>query len=41
VEKADRTMSTLTHSVAAGFHDVDNMRKDTDLESLRNREDFK
>ncbi len=39
--EADQAMETLNRSVAAGFNDVENMRKDTDLESLHNRDDFK
>jgi tetratricopeptide (TPR) repeat protein len=39
--EADKAMAALNHAVAAGYHDVDNMRKDPDLEGVRNREDFK
>jgi hypothetical protein len=38
--EADKAMAALNHAVAAGYHDVDNMRKDPDLEGVRNREDF-
>ncbi|MGO9465807.1 MAG: tetratricopeptide repeat protein [Isosphaeraceae bacterium] len=41
LEEADRAMAWLTKAVAAGWKDAAHMRKDPDLDSLRNREDFK
>jgi eukaryotic-like serine/threonine-protein kinase len=38
---ADKAMAWLQKSVAAGFKDVAHMKKDSDLDYLRNREDFK
>jgi serine/threonine protein kinase/tetratricopeptide (TPR) repeat protein len=41
LEEADRAMAWLTKAVAAGWEDAAHMRKDPDLDSLRNRDDFK
>jgi tetratricopeptide (TPR) repeat protein len=38
---ADRAMELLQHAVKAGFKDAAHMGKDTDLDALRGREDFK
>jgi hypothetical protein len=40
-EYTDRAMELLRKSVNAGFKDAANMAKDTDLDPLREREDFK
>jgi tetratricopeptide (TPR) repeat protein/tRNA A-37 threonylcarbamoyl transferase component Bud32 len=40
-DEADRAMAWLTKAVAAGFADFALMDKDTDLDSLRDREDFR
>jgi tetratricopeptide (TPR) repeat protein len=40
-EYADRAMELLTKAVQAGWKDATHMKKDTDLDSLREREDFK
>jgi len=40
-EQADRAMEWLKQAVAAGFNDAARIEMDTDLEALRNREDFK
>jgi eukaryotic-like serine/threonine-protein kinase len=40
-DDADRAMAWLTKAVAAGYKDAAHMKKDTDLDSLREREDFK
>jgi serine/threonine protein kinase len=40
-EYADRAMELLAKAVKAGYKDVANMKKDTDLDPLREREDFK
>jgi serine/threonine-protein kinase len=37
---ADRAMLRLSAAVAAGFRNVAHLRKDTDLDSLRKRDDF-
>jgi serine/threonine protein kinase len=37
---ADQAMKTLSAAVAAGYRDVAHMRKDTDLDALRKRDDF-
>jgi hypothetical protein len=39
--EADKAMAVLSRAVASGFHDAEQIRKDTDLDSLRKREDFK
>jgi serine/threonine protein kinase/tetratricopeptide (TPR) repeat protein len=39
--QADLAMDWLKRSVAAGYRDVDLMKKDTDLNALRDRDDFK
>jgi tetratricopeptide (TPR) repeat protein len=39
-EEADRAMAWLTQAVAAGYKDADHMKKDTDLDALRDRPDF-
>jgi tetratricopeptide (TPR) repeat protein len=39
--EADQAMAVLRRSVAAGFNSAEKIQKDTDLESLRNRDDFK
>jgi hypothetical protein len=38
---ADRAMELLQRAVQAGYKDAAHMAKDTDLDSLRNREDFR
>ncbi len=38
---ADRAMAWLTKAVVAGYKDRAHMEKDTDLDFLRSREDFK
>jgi serine/threonine-protein kinase len=38
---ADQAMALLRQAVAKGYKDVAHMKKDTDLDPLRNREDFK
>jgi RNA polymerase sigma factor (TIGR02999 family) len=40
-DQADRAMTWLHQAIAAGYNNVDNMKHDTDLDSLRDREDFK
>jgi tetratricopeptide (TPR) repeat protein len=40
-EYADRAMQLLHQAVKAGWKDAAHMKKDTDLDSLRQREDFK
>jgi tetratricopeptide (TPR) repeat protein len=40
-EYADRAMELLQHAVQAGYKDAAHMKKDTDLEPLRGRADFK
>ena len=40
-EYADRAMELLQDAVNAGYKDAANMAKDSDLDSLRGREDFK
>jgi len=40
-EEADRAMAWLRKAVAAGFKDAGKMTKDTNLDALRAREDFK
>jgi hypothetical protein len=40
-EYADRAMELLQKAVKAGFNDGAHMAKDTDLDRLRGREDFK
>ncbi len=40
-KQADLAMDWLQQAVAAGFKNVAHMKKDTDLDSLRDREDFK
>jgi len=39
--EADRAMVLLEQAVAAGYKDAAHMRKDKDLDSVRNRDDFK
>jgi serine/threonine protein kinase/tetratricopeptide (TPR) repeat protein len=39
-EEADRAMAWLTRAVVAGYKNAAHIRKDTDLDSLRDREDF-
>jgi eukaryotic-like serine/threonine-protein kinase len=39
--EADRAMAWLKQAVAAGFNDAAQMKKDSDLDALRDREDFK
>jgi hypothetical protein len=34
-------MAWLTQAVAAGYKDADHMKKDKDLDALRDREEFK
>jgi eukaryotic-like serine/threonine-protein kinase len=40
-EDADKAMAWLTKAVAAGYTNAAHMRKDSDLDFLRDREDFK
>jgi tetratricopeptide (TPR) repeat protein len=40
-EYADRAMELLNQAVKAGWNDAAHMRRDTDLDPLRGREDFK
>jgi len=40
-KQADLAMDWLQQAVAAGYKDVAHMKKDTDLDPLREREDFK
>jgi hypothetical protein len=40
-EDSDRAMTWLHQSVAAGFTDVTHLKKDRDLDALREREDFR
>jgi eukaryotic-like serine/threonine-protein kinase len=40
-EYADRAMELLQKAIKAGYKDVAQMKKDTDLNALREREDFK
>jgi eukaryotic-like serine/threonine-protein kinase len=40
-DDADRALQWLTKSVAAGYKDAAHMKKDTDLDFLRDRDDFK
>jgi eukaryotic-like serine/threonine-protein kinase len=39
--EADRAMAWLRQAVAAGFNDVESMKKDTDLDAVRSRDDFR
>jgi tetratricopeptide (TPR) repeat protein len=39
--EADRAMGWLTKALAAGYNDLDLLKKDTDLDALRDREDFR
>ena len=40
-EYADRAMELLQKAVKAGWHDAAHIANDSDLDPLRNREDFK
>ena len=40
-EQADQAMAWLKQAVAAGYKDVAHMKKDKDLDPLRDRDDFK
>jgi eukaryotic-like serine/threonine-protein kinase len=40
-EYADRAMDLLQKAVTTGYHDAAHMAKDTDLEPIRGRDDFK
>jgi hypothetical protein len=40
-EYANRAMELLQTAVKAGYKDAAHMNKDTDIDSLRDREDFK
>jgi hypothetical protein len=40
-DEADRAMAWLKQAVAAGFKNVAHMKKDKDLDPLRDRDDFK
>jgi hypothetical protein len=40
-KQADLAMDWLQQAVAAGYKDVASLKKDTDLDPLREREDFK
>ncbi len=40
-DDADRAMEWLRKAVAAGYKDVEHLKKDTALDALRDREDFK
>src|SRR5207249_84719 len=39
--EADRAMAWLKQAVAAGYKDAAHMKRDTDLDALRDRQDFK
>jgi hypothetical protein len=39
--EADRAMEWLKKAVATGYNDFANIKKDSDLDFLRGREDFK
>jgi len=39
--EAERAMDWLKQAVVAGFNDVAHMKQDTDLEALRDRDDFR
>jgi tetratricopeptide (TPR) repeat protein len=39
--EADQAMAVLRRAVTAGFNSAEKIQKDTDLESLQNRDDFK
>src|SRR5439155_4078489 len=39
--EADRAMAWLQQAIAAGYMDAAHMKKDKDLDALRDREDFK
>jgi hypothetical protein len=39
-DDADKAMTWLTKAVAAGYADAANLKKDTDFDFLRDREDF-
>jgi hypothetical protein len=39
--EANRAMDWLQKAVAAGYQDVNRMKKDTDFDALRDRADFK
>jgi hypothetical protein len=38
---ADQAMAMLRDAVAKGYKDIEHMKKDKDLDALREREDFK
>jgi hypothetical protein len=38
---SDQAIGSLRQAVAKGYKDADHMKKDTDLDSLRSRDDFK
>ncbi len=38
---ASRAVALLRQAVEAGYHDAERLRKDSDLDSLRRREDFR
>jgi hypothetical protein len=40
-KEADLAMDCLKQAVAAGYQDVKQFKQDTDLDGLRQREDFK
>ncbi len=40
-KQADVAMETLKQAAAAGFKDIEQIKKDTDLDALRGRDDFK
>jgi tetratricopeptide (TPR) repeat protein len=40
-KQADLAMESLTKAIAAGFNDVNQIKKDSDLDALRDRADFK
>jgi tetratricopeptide (TPR) repeat protein len=39
-DAGEHALATLRRAIAAGYHDLANLRKDTDLDSLRTRPDF-
>jgi tetratricopeptide (TPR) repeat protein len=39
-DEADRAVATLRRAITAGYNEAAHMRKDTDLDSLRNRPEF-
>jgi hypothetical protein len=40
-DESDRAMSLLRQAVAGGFRDADRIKRDKDLDALRDRDDFR